>query len=343
MKIKPLLTKPTGPGVASAWEKESVTRHRIEFRSCRHQESISVRVAVTCLLLCFCLTTHLIAVAQENTGWAQPSSLLLTPEDDWGFIPDVTTGPSGNTYVFFPGRPVNDAAGQPGIYFSRWEDDHWSSPKDVLVAPDGNVLHTLAAVEDGNGYLNLVMTGSTAWYSRAPMHEADNPRAWSIPVGIFSQDRAMTIDAVLGSDGATHVAIGSDRGAVYHVAISADGTPGYPTIVRSIVDDEYYPDVVSVVSTLQGSLHMCWVEVRSGSRGFYCSTSHDQGSTWTAVEQVAAGHRAAASSISSSRGYWRASPMAESAWADASSSSPRMMASHGPSLSISRRAYTCRG
>ena len=231
--------------------------------------------------------------AQElPSQWSNPQPLLVMPSGDNGTIPNVFTGQSGNAYLLFFGRPDGANDSIYSLYYSRWVEGNWQPIKDVVVTPDGGMPETVVGVEDASGYLHVFWTGSTAWYSKAHVNEAENPRAWTQPVGVFDQGQVLSLAAVADANGAIHLLLTTTNRDVYSLSLSADGTPGDPVLVYHV--DSHYPHYTSLVLTNSGKLIGCWNDVNGvedgRARGALCATSNDGGASWTLPEDIATGH-----------------------------------------------------
>jgi hypothetical protein len=136
------------------------------------------------------LSTSLPAVGQsqeDTTLWDTPTNLFETTGR--ASEAEVVTDQSGIVHVFWAyGAPGDeDLANTQSIYYTRYKNNAWSVPIDVLVSPENRSARMQSVVADNQGYLHIVWSGGNAlFYSRAFAPEAGSAMGWSTPLALTS-------------------------------------------------------------------------------------------------------------------------------------------------------------
>ncbi|GEM_PF-3360940 len=223
--------------------------------------------------------------------WSTPESLLDIPIEGFhASTPDIVVGPSENAHLFFFARPASDAEGLPALYYARWAGEGWGVLNDVVVSPDGNVPGSVVGMESRSGYLYVVWASSQVWYSKALASVAADPYAWSEPALVFSSSSLNQAAAAIGDDDVIHILALSRDKDVYYVQLLPDDTIAKTVLVHH-VEGEYYPYYPSLIVTPRNRLYACWSNWTSSGHGVYCSSSQNNGDTWSTPENIAEGHR----------------------------------------------------
>ena len=128
------------------------------------------------------LTEHAVVYAQANApGWTGPTDIShpLSAGRDLNGV--LLCDPYQNLHIFW-GKGQADGS---EIYYRTDKEGSLSAPTDVLATFDSLAVNLSVALTEQDNFIHLVWadqyTQGTIYYSRAPLADAQDPRAWDTP------------------------------------------------------------------------------------------------------------------------------------------------------------------
>jgi hypothetical protein len=221
---------------------------------------------------------------------------VLWTEDVDGATENRIRNSDGSPRLDFRGKQVNYLTDSGNtLYYTRWDGIHWLLPVDIQTILDGSIFFPSAAV-DSNGILHVIWAeGNTSdmklLYSQAPVSEAMNARAWSVP--ILLADSILTYyypsALVVDTSGGLHVVyyqFGSAPGVYAINSFDSGQNWSIPVLLYANLDEAGVQDgslPVRITIDAMDRLHATWTRYDSTGNGkaIYYSQSSDLGRTWT--------------------------------------------------------------
>jgi hypothetical protein len=242
-------------------------------------------------------------VESGQTQWGEPMVLFDATSSVGAadprvlFYPFVVVDAQERLRVFWE-VGVDKGGGSPelsnGIYCTEGDGTHWSTPVDVIVAPDGGRTYWPQHAVDSRGMLHLVWVGpnATLFYSRAPIAKACDARSWETVVLPIS-DQVLNGDIAVDDQDILHVAYASRGGDVYYLRSPDDGHSWSEPVAVSLVPSTAATAFPSIAIDATGRVHIAWEEdlLPDGvpGLGLFYAVSADHGQSWTDPLQIADG------------------------------------------------------
>ena len=184
------------------------------------------------------------------------------------------------------------------IYYRTDKDGGLSTPVDVLAMPDDQAVNLSVAVTSPDNMVHLVWedqyTLGNVYYSRAPLADAANPKAWDEPrlliapaesVGIYA-DRSGSLHLIYSLFEA-----GGNMNTVYHMrSVDSGITWSEPTLVYQVATAEPSYVLASQAIDEAGRMYV-GISLRSQDYGVYSEVGYirspDTGQTWEPYRVIA--------------------------------------------------------
>jgi hypothetical protein len=270
-------------------------------------------ISLTLVLMLVALAAPGAAAAAANV-WTTPVTLFQTT----GYASDPVLVPdsSGDVHLIFWTTPVKTFNSfSPGVLmYARLHNGDWSTPVDVLAAPDGAQLKQPAATIDDAGFLHVVFVagaGGQVYYSRAHASQAAQSGAWTRPALVSlspASNGAFAVPvAIAASDGVLHFVYTSRDGKVLYrhsddrgVTWSSAVTLADDTASGGAADDP------RIMADTTGRVFVGWSQFQlpAGwpSTGTYMVASRDTATSWSQELRVSGGNHALMNLASSATG-----------------------------------------
>jgi len=194
---------------------------------------------------------------------------------------------AGNIHVLWSERDPNEKLTAEGqvFFYSRWDGNTWSAPRDVLTSLDEDGVESPNMVVSPDGFLHVVWgTGgidSRLMYARAPACCADKPGNWSKPI-VLGLPVNLSTSLAVDSKGRLHTAFASLDGAIHYYR-SDDG--GVTWQVRTPLQGKIrtggeYPIYPSIAIDSHDHVHLAWTIYPWPGAFVLYNHSDDGGDTW---------------------------------------------------------------
>ncbi len=193
-----------------------------------------------------------------------------------GYLDDTYTpfvmADKNRTIHAFANQWVGTEDRQLAIVYRKWTmDGGWTSPVDILLWPQGEII-TQGAFLDDEGILHIIFWGGkdavgSLYYSYAPIDLAERAPAWSVPVVIGPKAIYPASAKLQGDANGNLVAIYSsrqDENGVYSVQ-SFDGGESWsePTPIFLTGDSANIPYSIQIAVDTTNQMHAAWNVVNS--------------------------------------------------------------------------------
>ena len=247
------------------------------------------------------LLATIVLLGPKNILAQAPSSGWTTPED---VSAPVSTGndlsggiicdPNQNLHILWGKSHSNGSE----IYYRTDATGALSAPIDVLAFSEPLAVRLAAALTEPDSTLHLIWQQSyikgDVFYSKAPLAEAGDPRAWDTPRLVVPQ--------------ADSAGILADRSGSLHIVYGASDADGYSNAIYQVRSDDggiswsepslIYEARLDVPSTIGGSptfdaegrMHV-GITIRSQEYGVYSELGYirslDGGQTWQPYQAIA--------------------------------------------------------
>ena len=239
---------------------------------------------------------HTATYAQGTApGWTEPEDIsapLSLGRDLYGML---LCDPYQNLHVLW-GKGHESGS---EIYYRTDKDGSLSAPLDVLALPDPLAIGLSAVVTTPDPTIHLVWTNQyihgDIYYSRAPLAEASNTKAWDKPRLLISP--ADSVGGIYADkSGVLHLIYASFEtdgyiNTVYHVRSTDNGlTWGEPALVYQVTTE--MPSFLIPTAAIDESGRMyVGITLRSQDYGVYSGVGYirslDTGQTWQPYQMVA--------------------------------------------------------
>jgi hypothetical protein len=239
------------------------------------------------IFLTVLLGQHSRTAAQGQNDWSPLETVYANESGRQEVRPaQIVTDSEGNAHLFWLQKFDKDDPSNWYISYSHWNGGTWSPVNDVLQTPGGGAGAPLVILTtDGKLHVFWADSGSV-WVSEAPLHDAPNAQAWSVPFPI-SSNGALELDVALDQAGAIHLVYASgEMGGELYYQQSADGLFWATERIVHIGSDRtrtaMHPQI-AVDDQLR--LHVVWTEYELPEGwpplGQYYAKSVDGGYTWS--------------------------------------------------------------
>ena len=205
--------------------------------------------------------------AQNNSNWSPQQRIPGYENETW---PPILIADRNRTVHAFSSQWLSgdrDSAIRV-IMYNQWSIDRgWTKPVDILKSPLKNDAQLLDAFLDLSGMVHVIYFGgddteANIYYSRAPINEAGNAHAWSLPAIIVAKALAPG-DAAFFAEDSQHFGIllsGKEDGNGLYAIYSGDS--GYtwsdPELIYPTNNNQLYPYNIKVYLGQLGILHAAW-------------------------------------------------------------------------------------
>lgn len=228
-------------------------------------------------------------VAQTGI-WGNPVNLSQSTNES--LSPSVVADSAGSVHVIWCEAPQGTRSCNV-ILYSRIDGNHWTTPLDILVAPDQQIATSPALAIDKKGILHLVWVGNYTdqlFYSQAYAPSAQSTRNWSAPRALSDVSPSLTNPSIaVDSTGGVHVAfthiVGADVGVYYTGSADSGQTWSMPISILDGVRTDRVVDRTRLVVDEAGGIHVVWTEAAYPDTfpplGIRYSSSTDGGNTWS--------------------------------------------------------------
>lgn len=238
--------------------------------------------------------------AQPINTWNQPQVISL--ESEFASEPTIIADSSGTVHAFWVSRPRNQEAIS-AIAYSRFYQNQWSLPVEVVVSPDNRDALFPRAVVDTTGRLHLFWSAPTEgqfgpiYHSWAPAHDAANAQQWH--AARLIADGTYQSDVKLDSQGRIHIvyaSVLSNEGICHKVTADNGGSWSNPScILRTYpLRNEEHEVRPRLALDSQDTLHVVWVlddyspqsQLAYSGRAVFYARSSDGGLSWEDIITV---------------------------------------------------------
>lgn len=250
-------------------------------------------IAVIAMVLSIQLILPLIrGVKADIIGWEAPELV----SDIAATYPSIVADAHGNLHAFWSiGSDVTDTTpiSEYPIYYSRRDQDGWSSPVDILIGRQPE------AIVDDDGYLHLFWVGSDAvWHSWNALEDAQSVQKW----------QTGSLLAYLGPQSSAWFpfSVEEDATGVFHFVFNSRDAQGLWSLsyMQSFDQGMTWSEPVGIIQMPSdqacvlprlvlddaGGLHVTWTQEHLPDgwppTGVYYAHSYDQGATWSAPAQL---------------------------------------------------------
>jgi hypothetical protein len=172
------------------------------------------------------------------TNWTSPVQITSSPDNISNLL--LSTDNEGLFHAMWLQKQDSEVVGSVDlVYYSRFENESWSSPVSILTSPDGTDITNLSLTIDQNDRLLIVWTaGETGniYFSWAGKSRAFDPSEWNVPISLpVSQPYASSPVIIADKIGRISVAyaipINDERGIYVTQSFDDGDTWSDPTIV----------------------------------------------------------------------------------------------------------------
>lgn len=227
--------------------------------------------------------------AQEADAWESPQLIFGTTGR--ASHPVLTSDESGYVHLFWEyGAPGHEDEGAyQSIYYSRFDQNSWSVPVDVVFSRDDKVARGLSAVTTNDWRLHLVWSaGDEILYSSAESYSAESALAWSVPLSLAAGPPLL--EPFITSDGETLFVVWTQAGEGLMFSISQDGGASWsaPNLIFPARNSNELARYGRMAVDEAGRLHVVLTHVvdaiddSTADMYLYYLVSEDNGRSWTA-------------------------------------------------------------
>ena len=257
---------------------------------------VSAWIALCLLLMASTgLAEHAVAHAQDTApGWTGPEDISYPLSEGSDLFGKLLCDPYQNLHVLW-GKSHADGS---EIYYRTDKDGSLSAPVDVLAVPDNLAVQLSAAISAPDTTIHLIWANryvqGSVYYSRAPLADAANTRAWDQPRLLVSQADSVGIFA--DKSGALHVIYasfeaGGYMNAVYHMrSVDSGLTWSEPALVYQVAAAEPSYLITTAAIDEAGRMYV-GITLRSQDYGVNSELGYirslDTGQTWQPYQVIA--------------------------------------------------------
>ena len=256
---------------------------------------VSVWIALCLLLLATTAPAeHAVVRAQDTApGWTGPEDISTPFSEGKDLFGVLLCDPYQNLHVLWG----KSHAGGSEIYYRTDQDGSLSAPLDVLALPDRLAVQLSATISAPDPTIHLVWlteyTHGSVYYSRAPLANAGNTRAWEQPRLLIPQADSLGIYA--DNAGALHLIYASFEAdgyenSVYHMRSLDDGlTWSEPALVYRVATEMPSFMMTQAAIDESGRMHL-GITLRSQDYGVFSELGYmrslDTGQTWQPYQMI---------------------------------------------------------
>lgn len=227
------------------------------------------------------------------TQWDRPIDITQPSSSQVGQFVAMVCDQYQNLHIFWSDIDPSGAA----LYYRTDADGSWSTPVDVIMQPEHNLLRVNAAISNKTDTLHLIWVdmylGGNLYYSQVPIRSAGDVRAWSTPRVLAENTEGGSI--AVDSQGNIHVIYSSvdEEGrqlALDHI-VSDDNGMSWSDPVTAYSTNAALPSAISGIMAIDQAdrIHL-GVTIRSQEYGAYSEVGYirspDDGLTWTTYKKI---------------------------------------------------------
>ena len=227
--------------------------------------------------LCIIFALILMIIPREISTAEAQSQTRWSPQDRIPFYDDLILEPphliadsSGAVHTFNAQTIGEDE--EAAIMYRRWTiEQGWNTPVDIILPPNNEIRARnmqLGVILDQYGMVHLVFTagnqrGANIYYTRAPLYDVNNARAWS-ELEIIGSDVWLSppqVTMVSNGNGDLYVAFSSDRdGTGLYMVQSNDNGESWSAMdsVFLTYTNGLWPSALTMYLDSEQNVHALW-------------------------------------------------------------------------------------
>lgn len=235
----------------------------------------------------------------QSAVWSSP--VLLTPEGQFGWFPDVAVDVTGQIHVVWSSYSARyDAV----MYTTSRNGQEWSTINDIAAVPQiaGSEATRPALFIDRYNLIHMTYRSTIVFYSQAPVASAYSANAWTLThavSGVNGEQVAYFSRTARDSQGTLHLifsenVISASCPICFHLFYRRSEDNGRswsaPVDVSRLATGAAKPQLLI---DGQDNLHLVWEAGQGGSYGqltnptqVLYSASYDRGATWTTPAEL---------------------------------------------------------
>jgi len=190
-------------------------------------QRILVKLSISLLVLAG-FTNTAVVMAEQPNQWKADERVPGYMDDT--FTPFLIADQDGTVHAL-TSQWIENIKPRKAVVYRRWSlVGGWTKPVDILLPPKGNA-EFLWAFLDSSGILHMIFMNGEArdmavYYSQAPVGNADQAPAWSVPTMVGERASGVNSAAIAGDENGNLVIIysgGLDGNGIYEVSSADSG------------------------------------------------------------------------------------------------------------------------
>lgn len=234
-----------------------------------------------CMLLSWFLLAEEPLFAQQPLTWSEPQPLNMWDSENGISFPDLVADAFGRLHVVTVRNYSEDNNGF--IYYSRLDDQGWSTPVDILAAPNSrsSSIERFGVDKDGALFLLWSELNTGLFWSYSVALDATSARAWETNLLIPDATRG---DFVMEGDEISLIYVDRDRDIFFRRSMDAGATWTPDVTVWSPPSNTQATFTLRLAKDKEGILHIAWTETDEvlnwNPSAVWYARSLDGGQTW---------------------------------------------------------------